>query len=61
MDCVKLAVAEVFGEDDLPDLLVSGINHGSNASINVIYSGTMSAAVEGRHVRHPLRRVFPAG
>ena len=47
MDCVKLAVAEVFGEDNLPDLLVSGINHGSNASINVIYSGTMSAAVEG--------------
>jgi 5'-nucleotidase len=30
-----------------PDLLVSGINHGSNASINVIYSGTMSAAMEG--------------
>ena len=30
-----------------PDLLVSGINHGSNSSINVIYSGTMSAAVEG--------------
>lgn len=47
VDCVKLAVAEVFGEDGLPDLLVSGINHGSNASINVIYSGTMSAAVEG--------------
>ncbi|MED5336179.1 MAG: 5'/3'-nucleotidase SurE, partial [Bacteroidota bacterium] len=47
VDCVKLAVAEVFGEDNLPDLLVSGINHGSNASINVIYSGTMSAAVEG--------------
>jgi len=47
VDCVKLAVAEVFGEDHLPDLLVSGINHGSNASINVIYSGTMSAAVEG--------------
>ena len=47
VDCVKLAVAEVFGENNLPDLLVSGINHGSNASINVIYSGTMSAAVEG--------------
>ena len=30
-----------------PDLCVSGINHGSNSSINVIYSGTMSAAVEG--------------
>jgi 5'-nucleotidase len=45
VDCVKLAVSKIlFGK---PDLLVSGINHGSNASINVIYSGTMSAAVEG--------------
>lgn len=43
-DCVKLAVARVLKHK--PDLVVSGINHGSNASINVIYSGTMSAAVE---------------
>lgn len=43
-DCVKIAVNEVLHRK--PDLLVSGINHGSNASINVIYSGTMSAAVE---------------
>lgn len=45
VDCVKLAVDIVL--DRKPDLLVSGINHGSNSSINVIYSGTMSAAVEG--------------
>jgi len=45
VDCVKLAVHEVL--DRRPDLIVSGINHGSNASVNVIYSGTMSAAVEG--------------
>ncbi len=43
-DCVKIAVSEVL--DRKPDLCVSGINHGSNSSINVIYSGTMSAAVE---------------
>mgnify|MGYP000877730964 FL=1 len=43
-DCVKLAVSEIL--DRRPDLCVSGINHGSNSSINVIYSGTMSAAVE---------------
>lgn len=43
-DCVKLAVNELM--DRRPDLCVSGINHGSNSSINVIYSGTMSAAVE---------------
>ena len=47
VDCVKLAVSEVFGYDNLPELLVSGINHGSNASINLIYSGTMAAAADG--------------
>ena len=45
VDCVKLAVNKLL--DRKPDLCVSGINHGSNSSINVIYSGTMSAAVEG--------------
>lgn len=43
-DCVKLAMNELL--DRKPDLCVSGINHGSNSSINVIYSGTMSAAME---------------
>jgi len=43
-DCVKLAIRELSGRK--PDLCVSGINHGSNSSINVIYSGTMSAAIE---------------
>ena len=45
VDCVKLAVHALL--ERKPDLVVSGINHGSNASVNVIYSGTMSAAVEG--------------
>lgn len=44
VDCVKLAVNEIMKRK--PDLCVSGVNHGSNSSINVIYSGTMSAAVE---------------
>ena len=44
VDCVKIAVNEILKRK--PDLCVSGINHGSNSSINVIYSGTMSAAVE---------------
>lgn len=43
-DCVKLGISEIL--DRRPDLCVSGINHGSNSSINVIYSGTMSAAIE---------------
>lgn len=46
VDCVKLAVNKVF-KGLKPDLCVSGINHGLNNSINVLYSGTMSAAVEG--------------
>ncbi len=45
VDCVKLAIFEVLKRK--PDLLVSGINHGANTSSNVLYSGTMSAAVEG--------------
>lgn len=45
VDCVKIAVNKILTRK--PDLCVSGINHGSNMSINVIYSGTMSAAVEG--------------
>lgn len=44
VDCVKMAVHELMKQK--PDLCISGINHGSNSSINVIYSGTMSAAVE---------------
>ena len=45
VDCVKLARDKILKRR--PDVCVSGINHGSNASINVIYSGTMSAAMEG--------------
>lgn len=46
VDCVKLAVNQIFKGKN-PDLCVSGVNHGLNYSINVLYSGTMSAAVEG--------------
>ena len=43
-DCIKLAIDVLFGEDPQKiDLVLSGINHGSNAAINVIYSGTMGA------------------
>ncbi|MBM3452852.1 MAG: 5'/3'-nucleotidase SurE [Bacteroidetes bacterium] len=45
VDCVKLAIYEIL--NGKPDLLLSGINHGENTSTNVLYSGTMSAAVEG--------------
>lgn len=44
-DCVKLGVSTLLNER--PDMIVSGINHGSNTSVNAIYSGTVSAATEG--------------
>jgi len=44
-DCVKLALNEIV--ERRPDLVVAGINHGSNSAINVIYSGTMGAVLEG--------------
>lgn len=43
-DCVKLAIDQLLPQT--PDICVSGINHGTNASVNVLYSGTVSAAVE---------------
>ncbi len=45
VDCIKLGIYELLKKK--PDLIISGINHGENTSTNVLYSGTMSAAVEG--------------
>ncbi|WP_185873415.1 5'/3'-nucleotidase SurE [Blattabacterium cuenoti] len=44
VDCVKLAINNILPKK--PDICVSGINHGSNSSINIVYSGTMSAVIE---------------
>lgn len=51
VDCVKLGISEIVARK--PDLLVSGINHGSNAAISVLYSGTMGAAIEGTLFKVP--------
>src|SRR5580704_13190522 len=48
-DCVKLALRELLPEP--PDLIVSGLNAGSNAGINVLYSGTVAASIEGAFFR----------
>lgn len=50
-DCVKLAHDQLL--DIKPDLVLSGINHGSNAGINILYSGTVSAATEGTVLGYP--------
>lgn len=49
-DCVRLALLELMSEP--PDVIISGLNAGSNAGINVLYSGTVAAAVEGSFYRH---------
>jgi 5'-nucleotidase len=56
-DCVKLAVSnlwpERFGKDSRPDVIISGMNAGANCGINVIYSGTVAAAIEGAFLGIP--------
>jgi 5'-nucleotidase len=56
-DCVKLALSSIWpeqhGEGAQPDLLISGINAGANCGINVIYSGTVAAALEGAFLGVP--------
>ena len=46
VDCVKLALDQLF-DGRRPDLIIGGINHGDNASVNVHYSGTMGIVIEG--------------
>lgn len=56
-DCVKLAIAnlwpEKYGAGDRPDLLISGMNAGANCGINVVYSGTVAAALEAAFLGVP--------
>ncbi len=56
-DCVKLAIAnlwpERFGEGSRPDLVISGMNDGANCGINVMYSGTVAAAIEAAFLGVP--------
>lgn len=52
VDCVKMAFDHIF-KDHLPDISVSGINHGSNSAISVLYSGTMGAAIEASFYDRP--------
>lgn len=56
-DCVKLAIRnlwpETFGEGTRPDLTISGMNSGANAGINILYSGTVAAAIESAFLGVP--------
>ncbi len=46
-DCVKIAVCAILEENEKPDLIISGINHGPNLASDILYSGTVSCAMEG--------------
>ena len=46
-DCVKIGLSAILGDDEKPDLVISGINHGPNLGVDIIYSGTVSCAMEG--------------
>jgi len=46
-DCVKIAIKAILEEDEQPDLVISGINHGPNLGADILYSGTVSCAMEG--------------
>lgn len=46
-DCIKIAVNAILSEDEQPDLVISGINHGPNLGSDILYSGTVSCALEG--------------
>ncbi len=57
-DCVNIAVSSLF--DKQPDMVISGINDGPNLGDDVIYSGTVAAAIEGRHLGYPALAVSMA-
>ena len=52
-DCVKLAINAVLAEDEKPDLVITGINHGPNLGADILYSGTVSCAMEGAMMGYP--------
>ena len=46
-DCVKMGVSALLSDDEKPDFVISGINHGPNLGADILYSGTVSCAMEG--------------
>ena len=46
-DCIKIAVNAILSKDEQPDIIISGINHGPNLGADILYSGTVSCAMEG--------------
>jgi len=60
-DCVKMGINAILAEDELPDIVITGPNHGPNLGIDILYSGTVSAAMEGAILGYPSIAVSVAG
>jgi 5'-nucleotidase len=52
-DCVKIGINAILSDDEKPDLIISGINHGPNLGSDILYSGTVSCAMEGAMMGYP--------
>ena len=52
-DCVKIAINAILSPEEIPDLVISGINHGPNLGSDILYSGTVSCAMEGAMMGYP--------
>lgn len=52
-DCVKLAINAILSDNEKPDMVISGINHGPNLGADILYSGTVSCAMEGAIMGYP--------
>lgn len=52
-DCVKIAINAILEKDEKPDVIISGINHGPNLGADILYSGTVSCAMEGAMLGYP--------
>lgn len=60
-DCVKIAINAILEENELPDMVISGINHGPNLGSDIMYSGTVSCAMEGAVMGYPSLAVSYCG
>lgn len=52
-DCIKIGINAILSEEEKPDIIISGINHGPNLGADILYSGTVSAALEGAVQGYP--------
>ena len=52
-DCVKIGINAILNDEEKPDLIISGINHGPNLGSDILYSGTVSCAMEGAMMGYP--------